>query len=84
MSLGRALHTASTLPNGQVLIAGGFNVNPLNAAELYNPSTGNWTTTASMYIARQNFAAVVLPNGKVLVAGGHNGTACSNTAELYQ
>ncbi|CAF4056460.1 unnamed protein product, partial [Rotaria sp. Silwood1] len=46
MSFGRYLHTASVLTNGKVLVAGGYGASGfLNTAELYEPSTGLWTTT---------------------------------------
>ncbi|CAF3966263.1 unnamed protein product, partial [Adineta steineri] len=35
MSAGREHHTASTLSNGSVLVAGGYNGGYLNSAELY-------------------------------------------------
>ncbi|CAF3791558.1 unnamed protein product, partial [Adineta steineri] len=42
MNVARGYHTASTLPNGLVLVTGGEGKNgtALNSAELYNPSTG--------------------------------------------
>ncbi|CAF4472272.1 unnamed protein product, partial [Adineta steineri] len=74
MSIARYYHSISTLANGSVLVAGGINSggNPVNSAELYNPSTGNWTTTGSMSVARQFHTASILANGFVLVAGGNS------------
>ena len=74
-------HTATLLPNGQVLIAGGENtLGFLASAELYNPSTGQWTDTGSMTTPRINQRATLLPNGQVLVSGGDNTTgALANT-----
>jgi hypothetical protein len=43
MANGKAAHTATMLPNGKVLLAGGYN---LATAELYDPMTGTWTNTA--------------------------------------
>jgi hypothetical protein len=75
MSTARDFATATLLPTGQVLIAGGFILvsgNPvvLNSAELYNPATGTFTLTGSLATARAGHSAVLLPNGRVLIAGG--------------
>ncbi|MGO9464847.1 MAG: kelch repeat-containing protein, partial [Isosphaeraceae bacterium] len=71
--------TATLLPNGQVLVAGGDNGSGyLSSAELYNPATGQWS-----FGPRDNAMVTVLPNGLVLVAGGYNGSAYLSSAELY-
>ncbi|CAF4363434.1 unnamed protein product, partial [Adineta steineri] len=82
MSVARRSHTASTLANGLVLVAGGYNVAGLNSAELYDLSTGIWTNTANMSIARYIHTAPTLANGQILVAGGYN-VPDLNSAELY-
>jgi len=74
--------TATLLPNGLVLLAGGYNDGAEPWAQLYNPATGTWTTTGSMVTARYAHTATLLTNGLVLVAGGLNGTSITN-AELY-
>lgn len=68
----RAGHTATLLPNGQVLVAGGAGTggSSLASAALYTPATGKWTTTGSMNTSRLNQTAPLLNNGQVLVAGG--------------
>lgn len=76
MTTARQNHTATLLPNGKVLVAGGSNGDgTLNSAELYNPQTGVWSTTGSMSTAREYYTSTLLPNGKVLVAGGNDGSA---------
>lgn len=66
-------HTATLLPNGKVLVAGGFGHwnFTLSSSELYDPATGTWTTTGAMTIERGIPTATLLPNGKVLVASGY-------------
>ncbi|HXP68082.1 MAG TPA: kelch repeat-containing protein [Candidatus Dormibacteraeota bacterium] len=83
----RASHTATLLPNGKVLVAGGTDSlgNDLATVELFDPATGTFTATGSMISSRISFTATLLAhgpaatNGKVLVVGGTAG----NTAELF-
>jgi hypothetical protein len=87
MATSRESHTATLLPNGEVLVAGGIhwiNFTPIRTAtaELYDPSTGQWTTTGSMTTARSLHGATLLPSGLVLVAGGQNSGDLAS-AELY-
>ncbi len=90
MNFARDGHTATLLPNGEVLVTGGWN--PTNgylaSAELFDPAKGKWSLTRSMTAPRQNLEAVLLQNGQVLVAGGLNasgGTSAPplSSAELY-
>src|SRR5437762_254863 len=80
-------HTATLLPNGKVLVAGGEGPSTggvLASAELYDPASGTWSTTGSPATARWAHTATLLPNGKVLVAGGFdNGNSELASAELY-
>ena len=68
----RANHTATLLPSGKVLVAGGENLSDLSSAELYDPVAGSWSSTGSLGTARDSHTATLLPSGKVLVAGGEN------------
>ena len=90
----RSGYTATLLPDGMVLVAGGaFGRVSLGSAELYDPNTGTWTATGSMIEARSAHTARLLPDGRVLVVGGYydstapsgrsNFTTILASAELY-
>jgi hypothetical protein len=87
MSHARFNHTATLLPNGKVLIAGGeqgyTDEQPLSSAELYNPATGRFSPTGSMSHVRTMQTATLLRNGKVLIAGGDDATGPLSSTELY-
>jgi len=66
MTTARVYHTATLLPNGQVLVVGGY----VSSTELYDPATRTWTATSAMTTARTKHTATLLPNDQVLVTGG--------------
>lgn len=87
MVTARDHHTATLLPNGKVLVTGGFNFGSekeISNSELYDPDNEAWSATGSLITARVGQTATLLQNGKVLVAGGHHGKSDAlETAELY-
>jgi N-acetylneuraminic acid mutarotase len=86
----RFSHTATLLPSGKVLVAGGKNAtNTLTSSEIYDPAPGkeSWSTVSSpnQFFGSFNHTATLLPSGQVLTVGGEQtaGTAI-NSAQLYE
>ena len=83
---------ATVLPTGQVLVTGGSSGTGFNdvamavhAAEVWDPSTGIWTTLSSNTVNRTYHAtSILLPDGRVLHTGsGDNGSPSERNAELF-
>src|SRR5215472_3045741 len=71
MTQARWGHSATLLPDGRVLVAGGIgSIDTISSAEIYDPDTTNWYPTASMGEPRAFHTATALPGGDVLVTGG--------------
>ncbi len=75
MPTARYGHSATLLPDGRVLVAGGttvfgFEDTPTAVVELYDPVADAWTELAPLPAPRRDHAAVALPDGRVLIAGG--------------
>jgi N-acetylneuraminic acid mutarotase len=86
LNTARAGHTATLLPNGKVLVAGGMiSLNEItNTVEIYDPASNTWTMAAAMNIARAAHTATLLANGKVLVTGGiFSPAGVTFSAEIY-
>ena len=66
------LPTATLLPDGRVLLAGGHTSDPsFPGDELYDPFTESWSIPSRLSEARHNYhTATLLQNGVVLVVGG--------------
>ena len=77
LNAARGWHTATLLPNGDVLVAGACNDGIYcgsrnSCAELYNPATGTWRVTGELNTPRFYHAATLLPDGQVLIVGGEH------------
>ncbi len=87
LAAGRYWHTATLLPNGKVLVAGGYDPNNypnsygvVASAELYDPATGAWLPDANLSTPRYDHTATLLTNGMMFIAGGNQ---AGSFAELY-
>lgn len=78
----RSYHTATLLPTGKVLVAGGCEpahpgasacVSATDKVELFDPTTVTWSPAGNMTVPRTGHAATVLPDGDVLIVGGCGG-----------
>ena len=79
----RSRHTAMLLPNGKVLVAGGYpfgsNVG-FAGMELYDPATNAWTAGGGLLASLAQHTATLLPDGRVLLMGGNE---AAPKAELF-
>jgi hypothetical protein len=85
---------ATLLPTGDVLVTGGTSnadrtipAGAVNVAELWSPSTGQWTqlATAAPLLRGYHSTSVLLPDGRVLHSGGGDGGGVPNnfTYEVF-
>jgi hypothetical protein len=80
----RYYQSATLLPNGMTLVAGGSDGrNILSSAFLYDATTETWIPTAPLAPGRAAHAASLLSNGRVLIAGGAGTSASLASAQLY-
>jgi hypothetical protein len=69
----RVSHTATLLPDGRVLVIGGYPAEgaaPTGSMEIYDPQRNRFLRFGSLQVPRADHTATLLPNGLVLVAGG--------------
>jgi hypothetical protein len=85
MNTARFYATATLLPNGKVLIAGGASAYfdgsgaGLASTELYDPTTNTIVAGPVMNGGHRSATATLLPDGKVLIAGGND----QHSTDLY-
>ena len=88
MAFARDRPTATLLPDGTVLIAGGQNgLEETAQAELFDPKTEKFTTLPSPLVSpRMAHSAAALPDGSVLLSGGWSVSMATTTGstEVYR
>jgi hypothetical protein len=90
LNTARVDHTATVLPSGKVLIAGGTNAagtTALTSLEIFDPTlnagAGGFISLGNLHTARFNHSAVPLENNMVLIFGGTDSSGNSlNSAEV--
>jgi len=89
MNKARAFFTANDIPDGKILVAGGYDGSCQCApnfadSEIYDWQTGVWTPTTAMNSARAAAVSVTLRGGRVLVIGGFDENFnVLDSAEIY-
>ncbi len=79
----RAGHTATLLPDGDVLVTGGgADQKAMISAELYRAKTGEFVPVGPMLAPRERHSATLLADGRVLVIGGTVAQP-SDAADIY-
>jgi hypothetical protein len=92
MSVGRRQFSLTVLADGSVLATGGMSrstsptvdlVNPVFAAERWDPATESWTVLSSASRVREyHSAATLMPDGRVMTGGGGVCGVCSTQGYL--
>lgn len=86
MAVMRWGHSATTLADGRVLVAGSgwADASSCGTAEVYDPASRSFAATGALQQRRGWHSATLLNNGQVLVAGGVDDLGQPrNSAELY-
>jgi hypothetical protein len=86
MTLGRAVHQATLLHSGEVLISGGCTAgceSGLTATEIFDPAAKAFRATGEMSTPRNSHTASLLLDGKVFIAGGWVGSRTTSSTEIY-
>jgi hypothetical protein len=86
MTTARFWHTATLLPSGKVLVAGGRSPTAfaVATAEIYDPVSAAFTPIVSMGAARESASETLLQDGTGIIASGPDATGAGQaSAELY-
>ena len=83
----RALHTATLLDDGRVVIVGGEQEGTMSqdSIEVFDPAQGTFSAAGAMTGPRQGHSATLLRDGRILLVGGYDGIHLRypESAEIY-
>ena len=85
LRVARAVHSATTLPSGHVLVVGGMadGQDGIASVELFDPTHNTIQDVGSLGERRASHTATLLRDGRVLIAGGYNGEYLTSI-EMYE
>lgn len=81
MLVPRARHSALALPNGKLVVMGGYHNMALNSTEVYDPMTNTWEFGVPMPTHRQGHTAVLA--GDYIVVTGGVSTSALQHVDIY-
>lgn len=89
MTNARALHSATRLADGRVVVAGGAQgtlLAPVSIAnvDIFNPATNTWSASTALLQPRASHAAELLPDGQLLLFGGQGAAATLTDVETLR
>jgi hypothetical protein len=77
-------HTATALPDGRVVIAGGDTPLTLTQfVDIFDPVENTLTTVGTLVSPRRGHAATLLSDGRVVIAGGFTGHSMVDVVEIF-
>jgi hypothetical protein len=86
MTQGRAVHQATLLHSGEVLISGGCTPgceSGLSSSEIFDPEARTFRVAGEMSTPRNSHTATLLQDGKIFIAGGWAGSRTTSSTEIY-
>lgn len=89
MTTARALHTATKLADGRVVVCGGAQgtlttPTSIDGVEMFNPTTNAWTTLPNLMAPRGGHCAELMPDGTVVLFGGQDLNSTTATVETLR